>query len=549
MRSEPPWLDSLNRPWTDALASPRGQHVAVARVRAGGSDTYVISADKRDTIPIVVGKGDAKPLGWSPDGKWLLATTTRTLSDGTFDADLFAYGITGASPMVVVDSSSRRSVTEAAWAPDGSRIAWVARAGAERQLEVFTSLSDGTGVQNVSRHPADDQHISWSPDGELLAFTSTRDGNSELYAVSARENRRWRLTRDPAQDDLARFSANGRMVAFESTRGGTIGVYVMPALGGEPHRIGGSAPLSLVSWRGGRMRFIDRVRVQTRHELEQGETTRVELLAFDQFGDVMTTHVTDLQALDSALVRVIAPMDSAAPQWAIVARRPGIARVVASLGRWRFDTTEIRVGRESLILLDAAADPANEWMSLGEPLPRFDRAAPGSVVLNADREWESGVLSRRAAPLLPGLTLSVVVQAPIGSAHDAAMAVSIALVASETEESIDRAAPQFLRYVSFGWNADADRLVYSVGREIFTESVETITAAPKIPVRLRIESDSTVSFTVAGQQRWRSTLRAISARHESRAQVWLGGRATEGLVRLSDIDLRLAGGSARTGRD
>ena len=94
----------------------------------------------------------------------------------------------------------------------------VARVGAERQREVYVSLADGSDVQNVSRHPADDFHIAWSGDGALLAFTSMRDGNAELYALGVDEGRLWRLTRDPAQDDRAAYSTSGRVVAFESTR-------------------------------------------------------------------------------------------------------------------------------------------------------------------------------------------------------------------------------------------------------------------------------------------------------------------------------------------
>ena len=537
-RTEPAWVDSLARPWTGAIVSPRRQHVAVARTTAAGSDTYVISADRRDTIAVARGRGDSRPLGWSPDGRRLLATTSRTLPDGTFDNDLVVFAVESARELIVVDSSDLRSVTEAVWSPDGSRLAWVARTGAQRQTDVFVSLADGSALQNVSRHPADDQHITWSPDGELLAFTSTRDGNAELYAFSVREARLWRLTRDPAQDDASAFSANGRLIAFESTRGAAAGVYVMPALGGEAVRVAESSALSVQRWRGGRARFVDHVRVQAPGILEPGDTATLRVLGFDQFDEPIRVHGATVEILAGGYATLQKPVDSSAGAWTIVARSPGTVRVVGNVGRWRFDTTEVRVGAPSDVLGSSVRDQS-DWLPLGRPQPTIADDARRTIVLNADREWESGMLSRRSVSLVPGLALSATIDAPFSAPGDAAMAVSVAIVAPENVATIDSIAPQFLRYASFSWSAEASRLVYSVGREVHTEPAAVL-GRGSVVVRLRVEQDSTVAFLVNGAQRWRSTLRVITPRNESRAQLWLGGRATANRVILSEASASLA---------
>lgn len=536
--SNPPWIDSLPRPWADAVANPRASHVALTLNVPAGRDVYVISADRRDTALVVARRGDARPLDWSPDGRWLLVTTSRQLPGGGHDADLLAVLVANPAIMVRFDSATSRSVVEAAWSPDGSRVAWVARVGAQRQLEVFVSRADGTEPTNLSRHPADDYHISWSGDGELLAFTSTRDGNAELYAFGFSELKTWRLTRDPAQDDRGRYSSDGRLIAFESTRGGTAAVYVMPGLGGEARRIQSALPLSVLAWRAGPPRYVDEVRVVAGSDLEPGDTTRIRVVALDQFGDSMATRSAELSVIDPAIVRLRPPRERS-DVWLMTAVRNGLARVVASVGGWRTDTTGIRIGKEPVVLLQGADVSRASWIPLGDPMPTR-AGATGGLSLNADRDWDSGILSREPAPLIPGLALSASLSVRPGLQRDAAASFTVSLVAPELEAATDRAAPQFLKYASLSWNAEAGRFVYAVGREVFTEALGSPLEG-ELELRVQIERDSTASFNVNGSQRWRSSLRVMSSWRATRAQAWIAARASDGHVVVRNARVELMG--------
>jgi TolB protein len=55
----------------------------------------------------------------------------------------------------------------------------------------------------------------WSPDGRRIAFTSRRDGNSEVYVVNADGSGQRRLTRNAAGDFGPTWSPDGRKIAFE----------------------------------------------------------------------------------------------------------------------------------------------------------------------------------------------------------------------------------------------------------------------------------------------------------------------------------------------
>jgi TolB protein len=440
-----------------------------------------------------------------------------------------------------LDSARGHSVTEALWSPDGSHIAWVARVGAERQQEVFTSRADGSDMRNVSQDASEDYHIAWSPSGEVLAFTSMRDGNAELYAADLVEDRLWRLTRHNAHDDGATFSADGRSIAFESTRRGFPSVYVMPALGGEVRLVGGGVPLEFVAWHAKTSSYLDYVRIRG-GDLLRGDSSRLYLRGFDAYGDSIPVTNVEWRVIDSALVRFGgSDADSMASMRRVVGLRDGVARIVATVGRWRSDTSFVRVGASRVALLSGAfSDGLTEWRPLGVPAPEAGRTSDaGGLLLRAGREWDSGVLSRRTVPLAPHLTVEASVVAPWMSPPDVTTEVSLALVVPEDRAAIDSIAPQFLRLASITWKADAGRFAFAVGKDVFTEPVAPSHAGTR-RLSMVIEPDSTVSFLLDDKRRWRSTLRLTAPRAASRVQIWISGRGTGDQVRISSVSAALA---------
>ena len=61
-----------------------------------------------------------------------------------------------------------------------------------------------------------------------IAFTSTRDGNPEIYVMDADGNNQIRLTNHPLEDSAPSWSPDGKKIAFASNRnGGRNQIYVM----------------------------------------------------------------------------------------------------------------------------------------------------------------------------------------------------------------------------------------------------------------------------------------------------------------------------------
>ena len=77
---------------------------------------------------------------------------------------------------------------------------------------------------------------SWSPDGRMVAFSSDRSSNLDIWIQAVDGGNPVQVTTSPAHDWQPDWSADGRSLVFRSERGGG-GLYVVPILGGAEQQI------------------------------------------------------------------------------------------------------------------------------------------------------------------------------------------------------------------------------------------------------------------------------------------------------------------------
>jgi len=121
--------------------------------------------------------------------------------------------------------------------PDGRWIAYE-RTGAEGPTHIWLMSRDGRNPRQLTFGTGYDYTPTWSPDGTKLAFTSDRDGNSEIYTVRVADGAVSRLTFNSAADQGPNWSwANGQ-IAFHSNRyGPNPEIFRMEADGTNPVRL------------------------------------------------------------------------------------------------------------------------------------------------------------------------------------------------------------------------------------------------------------------------------------------------------------------------
>ena len=79
-----------------------------------------------------------------------------------------------------------------------------------------------------------DEHPSWSPDGERLAFASDRDGDLEIFVLHLETGDLRQITDNEGFDGHPSWSPDSRRIAFASDREGTTDIFVMNADGSAP---------------------------------------------------------------------------------------------------------------------------------------------------------------------------------------------------------------------------------------------------------------------------------------------------------------------------
>lgn len=96
--------------------------------------------------------------------------------------------------------------------------------------DIYLVNPDGTGLVNLTNHPAVDYQPAIAPHGLTVAFVSDRDGNGEIYTVGVDGSGLRRLTNDPAFDHDPAWSPDHQQIAFTSDRaGGFADIWVMDA--------------------------------------------------------------------------------------------------------------------------------------------------------------------------------------------------------------------------------------------------------------------------------------------------------------------------------
>lgn len=171
----------------------------------------------------------------TPDGRSVLFAAI-SLSGTQGNVDVATIGVDGEGFRVIVGDQGKLAHQD--WpspAPDGRRFAFSSTH--EGNQEIYTAAIDGSDLVRLTQSPGHDAHPCWSPTGDRIVFATDRWGGLELASVLPDGTGLTRLTSSPGLDDYPAVSPDGRHIAFVSNRDGQYEVYVLGPDSTEPRNL------------------------------------------------------------------------------------------------------------------------------------------------------------------------------------------------------------------------------------------------------------------------------------------------------------------------
>jgi Tol biopolymer transport system component/DNA-binding winged helix-turn-helix (wHTH) protein len=192
--------------------SPDGRQVAFVRSISGGlGDVFVTSIDGGTATRVTDDNADVLGLDWEPDGRHLVFS-----SDRSGGINLWRVPVGGGEPALVAGGGAKVKHPSVA-----RRAGSIAYEDWHYEINlVERGVEQDGGAAPVS--PTSDRwnfHPQISPDGERLAFQSTRSGDYEIWIADRRGGDPRQVTGSRTYKSLPRWSADSRHLVFASRSG------------------------------------------------------------------------------------------------------------------------------------------------------------------------------------------------------------------------------------------------------------------------------------------------------------------------------------------
>jgi gamma-glutamyltranspeptidase len=173
-----------------------------------------------------------REAAWSPDGKRIAATW--------YDA-IWTMGPDGKDPKrLVAVAQGWAAERDPVWSPDGKSIAFSASTNGE--FDIWIAPANGGQARRVTSSAGDERWASWTPAGQLVFSQRPPKSNWRLVTTSADGNGDPApLTRGDAAEWQGRVSPDGKLVAYVSDRdpepGNEADIWVRDLSGTEGRRV------------------------------------------------------------------------------------------------------------------------------------------------------------------------------------------------------------------------------------------------------------------------------------------------------------------------
>lgn len=206
---------------TQPSLSPDGTRIVfVSQLVPGRGDDgvreiFIMDADGGNVRQLTdTGVAEQSPV-WSPDARRIAFMADMDPTDDESPFDIFVMDPDGGN---VVNLTNRPGAASRPVWVDRERVVFAhdreccGPEGSPGNLDVYVARADGSSLENLTNHPAEDRGPVVSPDGTRLAFTSYRDApadrrTADVYTMDLTGGRVSRVTTSPADDAVVAWPA------------------------------------------------------------------------------------------------------------------------------------------------------------------------------------------------------------------------------------------------------------------------------------------------------------------------------------------------------
>ena len=164
---------------------------------------------------------------WSPDGKLIAASYSEPCDENnpSCDFDLFIFDIAASMKTQFSDTPASEWVPQ--WSPDGQKIAF--SSDRDGDSEIYVIDKDGFNLVQLTDNFGYDGRPRWSPDGSMISFETDQDGGDwDIFVMNTDGTHPRPVTVNTDSDDWMQFwSPDGTWLVFVSSMDGDNELYII----------------------------------------------------------------------------------------------------------------------------------------------------------------------------------------------------------------------------------------------------------------------------------------------------------------------------------